>query len=157
MEPNDELSIRTGHITGIQIKNVIKKLKNGKAAGCDNVPPEAIKAGGDTSEEVLLDFCDRIWSEEKIPEEWKKGLLIKLPKKGDLSYCKNWRGIILLNMASKVFCRVILERIKIALDEKLTEEQAGLRAGRSCTDQIATLRIIVVRESSGNPHCISTL
>ena len=86
---------------------------------------------------------NRIWSEEKIPEEWRKGLLIKLPKKGDLTYCKNWRGIMLLNMASKVFCRVILERIKIALDEKLREEQAGFRAGRSCTDQIATLRIII--------------
>ena len=70
-------------------------------------------------------------------------MLIKLPKKGDLSQCKNWRGIMLLNMASKVFCRVILERIKTALDRKLREEQAEFRAGRSCTDQIATLRIIV--------------
>ena len=51
----------------------MKKLKNGKAAGCDNVPPEAIKVGGDTSEEVLLDFCNRIWNKEKIPEEWRKG------------------------------------------------------------------------------------
>ena len=50
---------------------------------------------------------------------------------------------MLLNMESKVFCRVILERIKTALDEKLREEQAGFRVGRSCTDQIATLRIIV--------------
>ena len=122
MEPNDELNIRTGRITRIEIKNAIKKLENGKAAGCDNIPPEAIKAGGDMSEEVLLDLCNRIWSEEKISEEWK-GLIIKLPKKGDLSYCKNWCGIILLNMASKVFCRVILERIKIVLDEKLREER----------------------------------
>ena len=143
VEPNDELNIRTGRITRIEIKNDLKKLKNGKAAGCDNIPPEAIKAGGETSEEVLLDLCNRIWSEKKVPEEWKKGLLIKLPKEGDLSYCKNWRGIMLLNMASKVICRVILERIKIALDEKLREEQAGFRAGRSCTDQTATLRIIV--------------
>ena len=88
------------------------------------------------SEEVLLDLCNRIWREEKIPEEWMKGLLIKLPKKGDLSYCKNWHGIMLLNIASKVFCRVILERMKFALDEKLREEQAGFRDGRSCKDQI---------------------
>ena len=130
VEPNDdELNIKTGSITRIEIKNAIKKLINGKAAGCHNIPPEAIKAGEDTSEEVLLDLCNRIWSEEKMPEEWKKSLLIKLPKKGDLSYCKNRRGIMLLNMASKVFCRVILERIKTALDGKLREEQAGFRAG----------------------------
>ena len=95
------------------------------------------------SEEVLLGFCNRIGNEEKVPEEYKKGLLIKLPKKGDLSHCRNWRGIMLLNMASKVFCRVILERVKTALDKKLRDEQAGFRAGRSCTDQITTLRIIV--------------
>ena len=143
MKPSDELNIRTGRITRIEIKNAIKKLKNGKVAGGDNIPPEAIKAGGNTSEEVLLNLCNRIWSEEKIPEEWRKGLLIKLPKKGDLSCFKNWRGIMLLNMASKLICRVILERIKTALDEKLREEQAGFRAGQSCTDEITTLRIIV--------------
>jgi len=97
VEPNDELNIRTGRITRIEIKNAIKKLKNWKVAGRDNIPPEAIKAGGDMSEEVLLDLCNRKWSEEKIPEEWQKGLIIKLPKKGDLSYCQNWRGIMLLN------------------------------------------------------------
>ena len=48
-----------------------------------------------------------------------------------------------MNMASKVFCRVILECIKTALDGKLREEQAEFRAGRSCKDQIATKRIIV--------------
>ena len=36
---------------------------------------------------------------------------------------------MLLNMASKLFCRVILERIKIVLDAKLRVEQAGFRAG----------------------------
>ena len=67
--PNDELNIRTGRITRIEIKNSIKKLKNGKVAGCDNIPSQAIKVGGNTSEEVLLDLCNRIWSEEKMPEE----------------------------------------------------------------------------------------
>ena len=85
-----------------------------------------------------------------MPEEWEKGLLTKLSKK-DPSHCKNWRGIMLLNKSSKVFCRVILEHIKTALDEKLREIQAGFRAGRSCTDQIATLRIIVEKRIEGLP------
>ena len=40
------LNIRTSRITRIEIKSVIKKLKNRKAAGGDNIPSEAIKAGG---------------------------------------------------------------------------------------------------------------
>ena len=46
---------------------------------------------------------------------------------------------MLVNVASKVFCGVILERIKTALDAKLREVQAGFRANRGCADQIAIL------------------
>ncbi|GFS22789.1 reverse transcriptase SR3-right, partial [Elysia marginata] len=45
---------------------------------------------------------------------------------------------------------VILERLKVALDEKLREEQGGFRKGKSCADQIATLRIIVEQSLEWN-------
>ena len=57
--------------------------------------------------------------------------------------CKNWRGITLLSVPSKVFTRILLDRMKGALDEKLREEQASFRKNKSCTDHIATLRIII--------------
>ena len=66
VQPSDELNIRTGHITRDEIKSSIKNLKNRKAPGCDNIPPDAIKAGGDTSDKVLLNLCNRIWSEETM-------------------------------------------------------------------------------------------
>ena len=95
----------------------MKNFRNGKSAGCDDIPSEAIKAGIEVSEEVLLDLRNQIWS-----REWRKDLLIKLPKKGDSSYCKSWRGIMLLNMASKMTVLqsdLKLEHIKTALDVKL--------------------------------------
>jgi len=45
-----------------------------------------LKAGREVSEEVLLDLFNQICSKEQVPEGWKKGLPIKLPKKGDLSH-----------------------------------------------------------------------
>ena len=39
--------------------------------------------------------------------------------------------------------RIILERLKTALEKTLRDEQAGFRQDRSCTDHIATIRIIV--------------
>ena len=68
---------------------------------------------------------------------------MKLPKKGDMQDCKNYRGIMLLSVPGKVLNRVILDRLKTGVDAKLRDHQAGFRKDRSCTDQIATLRIIV--------------
>ena len=114
------------------------------AAGPDGIPPEALKADVQTSTEMIHPLLMKIWKKnEQIPVEWKKAYLVNLPKKGDLSSCNNWRGIMLLSIPCKILTRIILERIKKALDETLREEQAGFRQDRSCTDHIATLRIII--------------
>ena len=66
------------------------------------------------------------------------------PKEGNLKDCKNWRGITLLSIPGKVFNRILLERMKTEVDRLLREEQVGFRKERSCTDHIATLRVILL-------------
>jgi hypothetical protein len=61
---------------------------------------------------MLYLLLEKIWKEEKIPEDWEEGLIIKIPKKGDLSYCNNWRGVTLLSIPSKILTRIILNRIQ---------------------------------------------
>jgi hypothetical protein len=92
---------------------------------------------------MLHPLLVKIWETEAVPEDWKKGFIVKLPKKGDLSECTNWRGIMLLSIPGKVLTRIILDRIRTALDRTLRDEQAGFRQDRSCTDHIATMRIII--------------
>ena len=70
-----------------------------------------------------------IWNKEQVPSEWKTGLLVKIPKKGDLSKCENRTGITLLSAMSKILTRVMLERMKDAIDKKLRGNQAGFRSG----------------------------
>ena len=71
-------------------------------------------------------------------------------KKGDLGLCSNYRGITLLSVPGKVLNRIILERLKGPVDRTLRDQQAGFRPGRSCTDQITTLRIIVEQSIEWN-------
>ena len=78
-----------------------------------------------------------------FPKEWKEGIIIKFPKKGDLSQCRNWRGVTLLTVISKIFNKIILERIKNSMEMGLRKEQAGFCHNRSCIDQINTLRVII--------------
>ena len=96
-----------------------------------------------TSTEMLHPLFLKIWEQEKEPEDWKTGHIVKLPKKGDLLSCNNWKGIMLLSIPGKVLTRIILDRLKSALDKVLCDKQARFRQDRSCTDQIATLRMIL--------------
>lgn len=141
--PAQLLDINTNPPSKAEITKAIKSLKSGKAAGPDGIPPEALKADIQTSTEMLHILLSRIWKQEQVPEDWKRGFLVKLPKKGDLSSCSNWRGIMLLSIPGKVLSRIMLERLKTALDKTLRDEQAGFRQDRSCTDHIATMRIII--------------
>ncbi|KAK7090431.1 hypothetical protein V1264_010229 [Littorina saxatilis] len=144
IEPSDvDLPVNCEKPTREEIRKAITLLKNGKAAGPDDIPAEALKADIDASVEMLYPLFERIWDEEDVPTDWKEGYLVKLPKKGDLSNCSNYRGITLLSVPGKVFNRVLLEKMKNIVDSQLRDEQAGFRQNRSCTDQIATLRIIV--------------
>nr|CAH8863171.1 unnamed protein product [Trichobilharzia regenti] len=142
-----QLQVNTNPPTRAEVLNAIKTLKAGKTAGPDGIPLEAIKEDLETTEDMLTPLLQKVWKEGKVPTDWRKGYLLKLPKKGDLGLCKNWRGIMLLSTPSKILSRIILERINDALDTQLRPEQAGFRKGKSCTDQIATLRIIITEQS----------
>ena len=61
----------------------------------------------------LSPFFNEMWEREEIPEDWRKGLLVKIPKRGDISFCDNSRRITLLSIPCKVLCRVILNRIRM--------------------------------------------
>ena len=125
-------------------------LRNGKAAGPDGIPAEAIKAGIETSTSMLHSIFCKIWEKEEVPAQWREGIVIKLPKRRDLRDCKNYRGIMLLSVPGKVFSRIILERVRGAVNPKLRDQQAGFRRNRSCADQIASLRIIVEQSIKWN-------
>ena len=109
-----------------------------------------LKVDGKITIGVLHDLFSRIWRQEIIPEDWSKGLIVKLPKKGNKMICDNWRGITLLPIASKAFCSIILERIRNSLNVTLREEQAGFRRGRGCIDQIFALRNIIEQSIEWN-------
>ncbi len=106
-------------------------IKNGKAAGPDGIPAEALKGDVTTSVEMLYSLFEEIWEKQEIPAEWKEGYLIKIPKKGDLSRYDNFRGITLLSVPGKVLNRIILERMKGEVDKTLREEEAGFMQDRS--------------------------
>ena len=109
-----------------------------------------LKAEDTETPRFLTDIFQEIWENEQIPEAWKTGLIVKLPKKGDLGECNNWRGITLLPITSKIFSKIIHRRLAAALDEHIRQEQAGFRPGRSCSEHIFTLSQILEQSKEWN-------
>ena len=135
--------IDTGPVSKAEIRRAIKSLKNGKAPGEDMITAELLKADLEFTTDRVKELIDTIWSLEKVPLKWKRGLIIKIPKKGNLKECKNWRGVTLLPGVSKILGRIVIDRIRMGIDHRLRKEQAGFRSGRGTTEQIFILRNIL--------------
>lgn len=74
-------------------------------------------------------FFVGIWEKDEFPKDWTLGIIVRIPKKGHLADCNNWRGETLLSIPSKVFCKVIIMRLENVVDTTLQKEQVGYRRG----------------------------
>ena len=137
--------IPSSPITKAEIRSAITSMKAGKAPGVDYLTVELLKADITITVHVLHDLFCEIWVSETVPTDWRRGLIVKIGKKGDLTKCGNWRGITLMSVAAKVMGKVLIwiRRISGGGDAKLRKERAGFRKGRSTIEQIFVLRNIV--------------
>lgn len=74
-----------GIFSRAEVRHGIKKLKNNKAPGFDEIPVELLKANIEITTDVLFCIFGHIWQEEKIPTDWQRGLIVKIVKRGDLT------------------------------------------------------------------------
>ena len=132
----DLSQVDTPEVTREEVERAVKKLRNGKAAGGDNIVPELLKNGGTSLIDWLWELLLEGWKSGKVPEDWKTAKLVPLHKKRDRKICDNYQGISLLSVPSKVMSLVLLEQLESIIEPQLMEAQCGFRQGRSTVDQI---------------------
>ncbi|KAI0235559.1 Solute carrier family 23 member 2, partial [Lamellibrachia satsuma] len=84
--------ISTDPITKAEIRTALRKMKNGKAGGKDEITAELLKADMNTTEKWLVKLFRTFWEQEKVPKTWKQGLIVKIPKKGPVEEALNIDG-----------------------------------------------------------------
>ena len=146
LELNFECDVLNRRIEPSEISKAIRKLKNGKAKGIDEIGNEEIKA----TEEIMIDiYCklfNIVFDSGVIPTVWSIGIIQALYKnKGDPKDPDNYRGITLLSCLGKVFTAVINNRLgEFAENNNLiNKEQTGFRAGCSTIDHIFSLNCLL--------------
>ena len=102
------LDIKVGDFTEDELVDVMNVIKNRKAAGLNNIPPEVWKT--EAFNDILLELCNAVHNQNPI-EKWTEGCILPFPKKGDLGITKNYRGITLTAIASKIYNKMLLNRI----------------------------------------------
>ena len=90
-----------------------------------------------------------------MPEEWRDSILIPIFKnKGDVQSCSNYRGIKLISHSMKLWERVVERRLRSKLT--FSEQQYGFMPGKSTTDALFALRVLMekYREGQKELHCV---
>ena len=124
-----------------EVEQALQQMRNGRSPGADDIPAEFWKASGEGAE-LLWQLCTKIWWEEKWPKDWLRVVFVPLPKKGNLKY-SNYCTISLILHASKIMLRIIINRMKVKLEEEISIKQAGFREGRGTRDQVDNIRNII--------------
>ena len=135
-----QLDIKLGPFIQEELYSVLRKIKNRKAAGLDEIPPEVWKTR--QFDDILLRHCNAVYNQNPI-DRWMKGCILPFPKKGDLGLAKNYRGITLTSIAAKIYNALLRNRIEPKIDNILRKNQNGFRRNRSTTSQILTIRRIL--------------
>ena len=91
---------------------------------------------------MLHSICQQIWKTQQWPKDWKRSILIPIPKKGSTKECSNHQIIALISYASKVMIKILHSRLQ-HVNQEFPDVQAGFIKGRETRDQIANIHWII--------------
>ena len=92
---------------------------------------------------VLHSIHQQMWKTQQWPQDWKRSVLISIPKKGNAKECSDYRTIALISHASKVMLKILQARLQQYVNCELPDVPAGFRKDRATRDQIANICWII--------------
>ena len=120
-----------------EVKRALGTITTNKASRGDGIPVELFQILKDDAVKVLHAICQQIWETQQWPQDWRRSVLIPIPKKGNAKGCSNYCTIILISHTSKVMLKIFQARLQQYVNRELPDVQAGFRKGRGTRDQIA--------------------
>ena len=83
-----------------------------KASGGDGMPVELFQILKDDAVKMLHSIYQQIWKTQQWPQDWKKLVLISIPKKGNAKECSNYHTVALISHASKVMLKILYAELQ---------------------------------------------
>lgn len=141
--------------TSEELEKAANKLKNRKAPGPGNIPPEVIKMLASQKPHYTLSVYNTLAEQYTFPAQWKKAKIVLL-RKGDkpLDNPSSFRPICLLDAEGKLYEQLLRERLNAELIRTggLSPNQFGFRKGRQTVDAIN--KIIDIAQDATDRHSL---
>ncbi|EAL61386.1 hypothetical protein DDB_G0292060 [Dictyostelium discoideum AX4] len=130
--------------TSQEILEVIKQLNPHKSPGPDGIPNLFYITHKEKLAPILASaFNDTLRNPHLISKNYKEGLIITIPKKGDPELIKNRRPITLANCIYKIHSKLINNRIIPILTKVINHNQKGFVPGRFILDNIISMNELI--------------
>ena len=97
------------------------------------------------------------WKTQQWPHNWKRSVVIPIPKKGNVKECSNYHTTALISHSSKVMLKILQVRLHQYVTHELPDVQAGFRKGRGARDQIVNIHWIIEKPRESQKTSISAL
>ncbi|XP_023213041.1 uncharacterized protein LOC111615841 [Centruroides sculpturatus] len=116
-----------------EVESVLRKMKMWKAEGID----------------ILWELM-KLWQQEKIPDEWRKCIIVPIFKGKDVQNCGNYRGIKILSHTMKTWEKIVERRIR---------QESEIEAGQFvfCREGVRMMLLLLMethREMQENLHMV---
>ena len=137
--PKANLEVFEKDFSLAELKAALKKCKQRKAPGPDNITNEMILHLSNQSLLVVLDFINRTWRDGQLPKAWKKANIMPILKKDKpANQPQSYRPISLTSCLGKVAERLVNERLYWWMEKSniITPSQAGFRKGMRTMDHL---------------------
>ena len=111
--------------TRFEIEQILLRLQANKAPGPDGIPGDLYRAAAPILAEPLHDIiCKTVcWNAEAVQN--KGGVMYPIHKKGSQLSAENYRGIMLLNVSSKILHSWVRSRLIDRLDNWIPRSEAS--------------------------------
>ena len=80
-------------------------------SGGDGIPVELFQILKDDAVKVLHSICQQIWKTYQWPQDWKRSVLIPIPKKVNAKECSDYLTIALISQTSKEMLKILQARL----------------------------------------------
>jgi hypothetical protein len=104
-------------VTREEVKEAITFMRNNHTPGEDGLSAELINS--------MYTLIRSMWESEEMPGDWSLAVICPIYMESDKTVCSNNCGISLLNVAYKIFSKILARRLEPYAEKQLGEYQCG--------------------------------